>query len=523
MKILGRLLIIAFVLATFSNRAAAGAETWEALLAESKSYFEVEKYDKALISGEKALTSAEKLYGPDHPNTADSLFNLAEIYRELGNYHNSESHFSGALRIRERILGPEHFRVAECYYGLAELMMRRGEYQLAENYGARALAIFQNTDGPESVASGKVNILFAEISKGRHEYREAESFGNKALEIFEKTVGPGSLQTGKALLLLASIRIKSGNYLEAASLLQRADEIYLKTYGKKRLDTGKLFYHQAEILRLEGEPKKAQGLYKKALKYFKKRSEINPERGQTLIALAACQKSDLKYKKAFQLHAEGLSILENSLGTSSVILEEPILEMSELSLLNLDYERAGVEAFRLFQLRAAIYGAKDLRLARALNRLAEINLKLNKLNAAEAFCSQALEIAASAGSSGEPEQAASLLLRAKLRTRQGDYPLVQSDLERASDIIDRYPDQEPALALELAAAKASFNLAQGNYLAAEPFLEKAIAAAEQIYGSIHPRVAELLEEMSVLYRETGRVKEAEAAKKRAIKIYSKLT
>lgn len=101
-------MIIAFVLVTFLNRAAVAAETWDALLSESKSYFEAEKYDQALISGEKALTNAEGSYGPVHPNTADAMFNLAEIYRMLGNFNNSESHYYGTLKIREQLLGWEH-------------------------------------------------------------------------------------------------------------------------------------------------------------------------------------------------------------------------------------------------------------------------------------------------------------------------------------------------------------------------------------------------------------------------------
>ncbi len=496
--------------------------SWDALLSQSKEYFMEEKYLKALAIGKKVLTIAEKTYGPDHINTAVSMFNLAEIYHMLGSYNNSESHYFGTLRIRERILG-EHSHVAACFLGLAEIMTERGEYQLAEKYAEQALAIFQKTNGPNNVELGNVNALLARIYNGRLEYQKADSFGAKALDMIEKTAGPDSLLTGKALVVLASVRIKQENYSEASSLLQRADVIYMKTYRKKRLDTGKYLFYQAEILRLQKDHKKAQGLYKKALKYFEKRSNINPDLGKTLIALAVCRKSDLKYIKAEELYSEGLSILENSLGPQSSILEEPITEMVELLIFNRNYQQAGPLAFQLAQLREQMYGARDIKVARSLNRLVRINLKMNKLSEAEHFCKQALNIADLAGDTGNFEKVASLLLKAKIQIQQGSYPAAQSDLEQASDLMKRFSEQDSLLAVELLETEALLNMAQGNYLAAEPILQKAIAEAEKIHGLLNPELADLMKQMSDIYRKQGRVKEAETMEKQAKKIYSKIS
>lgn len=497
--------------------------SWDASLSQSTGYFEAEEYQKALVSGKQVLTTAEKLYGPDHLNTAASMFNLAEIYRKLGNYNNSESYYYGTLKTRERILGKEHSRVAACYYGLAEIMTARGEYRLAEKYAGQALTILQKTNGPTNVEIGNVYTVLAKINKGLLKYQEAESFGTKALETFEKTAGPDSLATGKALLLLASIRIKQENYTVASSLLEKAGVIYLKTYRKKRLETGELFYCQAETLHLQGEPKKAQGLYKKALKYFEKLSKCNPDLGKTLIALAACNKSALKYEKAEELQIRGLSILEGSLGTQSIILEEPTREMAELSAFNRNYQQAGTFAYQLFKICEQRYGTKDLKSANALNLLAGVYLKSNRLSEAEIFSKQAVDIADSAGDSGNSEKAASLLLMAKIKIRQSDYPAAQSDWGQASGIITKLSEKKPLLAMELLETEALLNITQGNYIAAEPLLQKAITEAEGAFGLFHPNLAELLKELSILYRKEGRIKDSEAVEKRIKKIYSKIS
>jgi tetratricopeptide (TPR) repeat protein len=501
----------------------AAGPNWDALLSQSKDYLGEEKYQKALDIGEQALIMAEKLYGPEHINTAASLFNLAEIHRRSGNYYGSEPHYYAALRIRERILGREHTQVAACLYGLAEIMMARGEYQLAEKHAEQALAIFEKTNGPDNIETGNVYLLMTEISAGRLEFPEAESFGTKALDIIEKTAGPNSLSMGKALITMASVHIKQEKYAEASSLLQRADPIYMEIYDKKPLDTGRYLYYQAEILRLQGDPKKAQDLYKKARKYFEKQSNSNYFLGKTLIALAIYRKSELKYIKAEKLYEQGLNMLKGSLGTESIVLEDPIREMGELLIFNRNYQQAGSVMEQLVKMCESKYGTRDLKVANALNRLAGIYLKSKRFNETVTCCDQALIIADGSGEAGVAEKALSLLLKAKAQIKQDDYLSAQSDWEQASGLIRGLSEEEPLLAVELLATEALLNIARGNYLAAEPLLQNAIIEGEKAYGPFHPELAELLEELAVLYEKLGRIKEAEDLEKRAAKIYSKIS
>jgi len=46
--------------------------------------------------------------GPEHPNTAKSLNNLAALYKAQGKYEQAELLYQRALAIREQVLGPEH-------------------------------------------------------------------------------------------------------------------------------------------------------------------------------------------------------------------------------------------------------------------------------------------------------------------------------------------------------------------------------------------------------------------------------
>ena len=62
------------------------------------------KYSEALPLAERALAIREKELGPDHQQTASSIFNLAAQYVGLGNYAKAEPLFLRALAIEEKAL-----------------------------------------------------------------------------------------------------------------------------------------------------------------------------------------------------------------------------------------------------------------------------------------------------------------------------------------------------------------------------------------------------------------------------------
>ena len=78
---------------------------------------------------------------PDHLNVATSLNNLAELYRNQGNYAQAEPLYKRSLAIMESILGPEHPDVATNLNNLAMLYHAQGHYAQAEPLYKRSLLI----------------------------------------------------------------------------------------------------------------------------------------------------------------------------------------------------------------------------------------------------------------------------------------------------------------------------------------------------------------------------------------------
>ena len=59
--------------------------------------------------------------GPDHPDVATSLNNLAALYHDQGRYADAEPLYKRSLAIHEKSLGPDHPDVATSLNNLAEL------------------------------------------------------------------------------------------------------------------------------------------------------------------------------------------------------------------------------------------------------------------------------------------------------------------------------------------------------------------------------------------------------------------
>ena len=74
----------------------------------------------------------EKALGPDHPEVALLLNNLALLYQVQGRYADAVPLYKRALAIREKALGPDHPDVAGSLNNLAELYRAEGRNAEAE-------------------------------------------------------------------------------------------------------------------------------------------------------------------------------------------------------------------------------------------------------------------------------------------------------------------------------------------------------------------------------------------------------
>ena len=131
----------------------------------------------------RALAIDEACYGPNHPNVAISLNNMATLlYRENG-CPEAEQLFRRALAIVEASYGTEHPDVANRLMNLASLLSTTNRLSEAEPLMRQALAINEHIfgDNHPNIVGGLYNLAF--LLSATNRVSEAELLHERCLRI----------------------------------------------------------------------------------------------------------------------------------------------------------------------------------------------------------------------------------------------------------------------------------------------------------------------------------------------------
>jgi CHAT domain-containing protein len=174
------------------------------------------------------LAIREKSLGPDHPDVAGSLNNLAGLYKDQGEYTQAEPLYKRSLAIREKSLGPDNPDVAASLNNLGGLYNTQGQYAQALAIARRASAIYRQ----RIMAGGTSDAAAQEASKnqggfGRHlsllarnADKEPEAqIADEAFQIVQLAQASG---TASAIAKMAARFAKGDD--ELASLIKRKQD-----------------------------------------------------------------------------------------------------------------------------------------------------------------------------------------------------------------------------------------------------------------------------------------------------------
>ncbi len=176
---------------------------------------------------ERALELRKALYPGDHPDVAESIFELAAWHYDMQDYARAETMYKEALAMRERLFGAEHESIADSLNHLAACVDKLERHTEAQNYYKRALDMRRKLFGNvhEDVAASLNNYATCLRSQGK--YEEAEPYFREALAIIqrEEVRGPDHAICALAMHTLATCLIELGKLDEAEQLLEHAIKI----------------------------------------------------------------------------------------------------------------------------------------------------------------------------------------------------------------------------------------------------------------------------------------------------------
>jgi tetratricopeptide (TPR) repeat protein len=153
------------------------------------------EYTQAKALHQRALSIREAEFGPDHPDTAHSLTNLASVLVDQGDLDGAIPLYERALSIRETRVGADHPDTAHTLHNLANALATQGDLDGARTLQERALAIRETHLGADHPWTATVLNDLGVILRGQGDLHGARTLFERALSIHEARLGADHPET----------------------------------------------------------------------------------------------------------------------------------------------------------------------------------------------------------------------------------------------------------------------------------------------------------------------------------------
>lgn len=273
-------------------------------------------YQQEELLLQQVIQIREQFLGPEHPDVALALCNLAELYGEQTKDEQAEPLFQRALSIQEKARGLDHPHVANPLFGLARLALRQGKYGQAESLFQRALQIREQALGPDHPDVANVLNSLGILSYRRGEYNQAEQLYRRTLQIREQALGVNHPDVATVLSNLAILFSESGQPEQAELLYQQAIRVREQALGSDHPDLANVLGNMAKNDALQRKYEQAEQLYLRALQIWEQSlGPDHPNLADALNGLAEVYSEQEKDDQAELLHQRALRIWERTLGS----------------------------------------------------------------------------------------------------------------------------------------------------------------------------------------------------------------
>jgi tetratricopeptide (TPR) repeat protein len=350
-------------------------------------------YADAQFLDERALALYEQVVGPDHPDIALSLNNLAMLYRAQGRYGAAEPLLQRALALVERVEGPNHPHVAVSLNNLALLYRVQGRYEVAEPLLQRALALVERVVDPDPLAVATSLNNLAGLYRAQGRYEAAEPLYQQALALVERVEGPNHPHVAVSLNNLAGLYWAQQHYDAAEPLLQRALAIHERALGPDHPDVATSLNNLATLYDAQEHYAEAESLYQRALAIRERAlGPDHPDVALSLNNLATLYRVQGRYADAEPLLQRARSIYEQALGADHPDVALSLNNLATLYRVQRRYGAAEPLYQRALTLRERVLGPDHPDVAQSLNNLAQLYHAQGRDTEAERLYQRALAI-----------------------------------------------------------------------------------------------------------------------------------
>jgi len=265
---------------------------------------------KALLLLERSLEIYTSFFGSEHPDVIAGLNNMAGLYNSLGRRGDALLLLERSLKISDRVHGPEHINVVQILNNMVVVYRAMGFHAKALPLCMRSLTICKNTlDASHPYLAHSLNNL-ASIYRAMGRRKEALPLLQQALLIRERVLGKNHPDVTMSLNDLALLYRDMRRFSDALSQFERSLEINELVFGPDHHEVATCLNNMATLHFARLNPSKALPLLERSLKINESRlGPEHPDVAANLINLARTHYALGHPIRAFLLLKRLLSIL----------------------------------------------------------------------------------------------------------------------------------------------------------------------------------------------------------------------
>jgi CHAT domain-containing protein len=363
---------------------------------------------EAIVMGEEAIRLTEVFLGPRHPEVANSMMHLGNLYsrrwepekaipyyekalailmaagpdfddqraiiltaqgvayRRLANDKRALKLYAEALAIQVRVLGPDHPDVASTFNNQGVVLSVRGDYTAAAELHLRALAIREKHFGPDHVwVAESLHNLSSDLGY-LGQYDEALAMGERLMGIWESQNGTEHPRYWWAKMNLGVTHLDMGDYARALPLLEATLIGLENIYGDHNPTLCYAMDALANCRFAMGDFQPALDIYTKSLALAEEAYGVSsPETADTISRQGQCLMALDKLDEALDRLKLSLGIWETSLEQDNLLMCDLLHRLAELYLARNDPQQAQIKAARSKTICLRDLGSKHPLLAEA--------------------------------------------------------------------------------------------------------------------------------------------------------------
>ncbi len=462
----------AVVIATLSESLGPAHEkTIDARLNQVRGYQAAGRYEEAASELDGICADVEDHYGPWHPNTLNCLGQAADLASTTSRLEEAAALYSLVVERMGAVYPVVNRDALNTLSQMAEVYREQGDYRAAREILSGVIQTALQI-GEMDVANTARSYL-GRVFNNEGDLEKAQAVTEEVLDYLLSHALDQPLGIYNTLLELGAIYQRQGRLAEAEETFQEALQGLMDVAGPSHPSTLVALNNLGQIYEATGLYDEAEPILKQALDSLEQ--TLGPDNPQTVRArnnLALLFESQGNFREAEPLYKRNIEILSSTRGddyTDTIAVRN---NLAFLYMLMEDFDRSARMFETVLEQWSVLFGEDHQFTLKALNNLGRIYRKLGRLEESEQRIARALELRRATLGMEHPDVVRSMIDLGSVYIDEDRLPEADATLTRALELAEKILGNQHPYTFEALNHLARAREAAGNLQAAVELREK---------------------------------------------------